>query len=115
VDSPRKFRIDRGIGQYDYNDYYAVLGLPITASSFYVRKRYISIAKTLHPDVIYGYSETEKRQATEYLSKLVNPAYNVLSQDRERTQYSAILKLLGKKIIYNFQIPILLKSLMIIS
>ncbi|MBD2187762.1 DnaJ domain-containing protein [Pseudanabaena mucicola] len=99
MDSPRKFRIDRGIGQYDYNDYYAVLGLPITASSFYVRKRYITIAKTLHPDVIYGYSEAEKRKATEYLSKLVNPAYNVLSQDRERTEYSAILKLLGKRLI----------------
>lgn len=99
MDSPKKFRIDRGIGQYDYNDYYAVLGLPITASSFYVRKRYITIAKTLHPDVIYGYSEAEKRKATEYLSKLVNPAYNVLSQDRERTEYSAILKLLGKRLI----------------
>jgi len=97
VENPRTFRIDRGIGQYDFNDYYAVLGLPLTAEASHVRKRYLLIAKCLHPDV-HGRTSTEKQIATQYLSKLVNPAYNVLSQERERTEYSAILKLLGKRL-----------------
>ncbi len=94
---PRTFRIDRGIGQYDFNDYYAVLGLPLTAETSVVRKRYLMIAKCLHPDV-HGRSSEEKEVATLYLSKLVNPAYDVMSQERERTEYSAILKLLGKRL-----------------
>ena len=98
MENPRTFRIDRGIGQYDFNDYYAVLGLPITAHSSVVRKRYLLIAKSLHPDV-HGRSPSEKEVSTQYLSKLVNPAYNVLSQERERTEYSALLKLLGKRMI----------------
>ena len=97
MENPRTFRIDRGIGQYDFNDYYAVLGLPLTAESSLVRRRYLLIAKCLHPD-IHGRSISEKEVATQYLSKLVNPAYNVLSQERERTEYSAILKLLGKRL-----------------
>jgi curved DNA-binding protein CbpA len=97
VGNPKTFRIDRGIGQYDFNDYYAVLGLPITAESSLVRKRYLLIAKCLHPD-IHGRSHAEKEVATQYLSKLVNPAYNILSQERERIEYSAILKLLGKRL-----------------
>ncbi|PZV13070.1 MAG: J domain-containing protein [Pseudanabaena sp.] len=97
MENPRTFRIDRGIGQYDFNDYYAVLGLPLTAESSLVRRRYLLIAKCLHPD-IHGRSHSEKEVATQYLSKLVNPAYNVLSQERERTEYSAILKLLGKRL-----------------
>lgn len=97
MENPKTFRIDRGIGQYDFNDYYAVLGLPLTAEASHVRKRYLMIAKCLHPD-IHGRTDVEKQVATQYLSKLVNPAYNVLSQERERTEYSAILKLLGKRL-----------------
>ncbi|MBD2178712.1 DnaJ domain-containing protein [Pseudanabaena sp. FACHB-1998] len=97
MENPRTFRIDRGIGQYDFNDYYAVLGLPLTAEASHVRKRYLLIAKSLHPD-IHGRTPNEKQIATQYLSKLVNPAYDVLSQERERTEYSAILKLLGKRL-----------------
>jgi curved DNA-binding protein CbpA len=97
VEKPRTFRIDRGIGHYEFNDYYAILGLPLTAEASHVRKRYLMIAKCLHPD-IHGRTPTEKQVATQYLSKLVNPAYDVLSQERERTEYSAILKLLGKRL-----------------
>ncbi len=97
MEHPRTFRIDRGIGHYDFNDYYAVLGLPLTAEASHVRKRYLMIAKCLHPD-IHGRTTDEKHVATQYLSKLINPAYDVLSQERERTEYSAILKLLGKRL-----------------
>lgn len=104
VQQPRAkaFPIDRGICQFDFNDYYAVLGLPITADASQVRKGYLLIAKKLHPDV-YGRSPEDKEQATRYLAKMVNPAYQVLSQERERTEYSAILKLLAKRLIKRSQ------------
>jgi curved DNA-binding protein CbpA len=91
------FRIDQGICQFDFNDYYAALGVPITADAVTLRKRYLSIAKVLHPD-IYGRDPLEKHLATQYLAKLVNPAYHVLNQGLERTAYTAVLKLLGKRL-----------------
>jgi curved DNA-binding protein CbpA len=91
------FRIDQGICQFDFNDYYAALGVPITADTATLRKRYLSIAKVLHPD-IYGREPLEKHLATQYLAKLVNPAYHVLNQGLERTAYTAVLKLLGKRL-----------------
>ncbi|AFY75305.1 DnaJ-class molecular chaperone with C-terminal Zn finger domain [Synechococcus sp. PCC 7502] len=91
------FRIDQGICQFDFNDYYAALGVPITADAVTLRKRYLSIAKILHPD-IYGRPPLEKHLATQYLAKLVNPAYHVLNQPLERTAYTAVLKLLGKRL-----------------
>ncbi len=96
------FRIDRGIGQFDFNDYYAVLGLPVTANAGQVRKGYLTIAKKLHPDV-YGRSAVEKEKASQYFSKLVNPAYHVLQQERERSEYSALLRLLAKRLMRSSQ------------
>lgn len=93
----RTFKIDRGIGQYNASDYFAVLGLPVTADTAQIRKRYLSIARNLHPDV-YGRAPEEKHRACEYLAKLVSPAYNMLMQDRERAEYSALLKLIAKRL-----------------
>lgn len=92
------FRIDQGICQFDFSDYYAVLGVPVTADATQLRKRYLSIAKRLHPDV-YGLTPAEKEKASHYLSKLINPAYQVLNQERERSEYLAMLKLLAKRLI----------------
>ena len=91
------FKIDRGIAQFNSSDYYAVLGAPVTADAGQIRKRYLSIAKNLHPD-IPGLSPEEKSIATKYFSKLVSPAYKVLTQERERIEYSNILKLLAKRL-----------------
>lgn len=93
----RTFKIDRGIGQYNSSDYFAVLGLPVTADTSQIRKRYLSIARNLHPDVCGG-SPEEKHRACEYLAKLVSPAYNMLMQDRERNEYSALLKAIAKRL-----------------
>jgi len=98
----KAFPIDRGICQFDFNDHYAILGVPITANSSQVRKGYLLVAKSLHPD-IYGLSPVDKVIATQYLAKMVNPAYQVLSQERERAEYSAILRLLGKRLIKRSQ------------
>ncbi len=89
-------RIDRGISQFNH-DYYAALGLPIIASPIYIRLMYTSIARILHPDV-YGLSADQKDIATQYLAKLVNPAYNVLMKEQERQAYQAIFKLLAKRL-----------------
>jgi curved DNA-binding protein CbpA len=93
----RTFKIDRGIGQYNSSDYFAILGLPVTADALQIRKRYLNIARNLHPDV-YGRAPEEKHKACEYLAKLVSPAYNMLMQDRERVEYSALLKLIAKRL-----------------
>jgi curved DNA-binding protein CbpA len=93
---PQFIRIDRGISQFNH-DYYAALGLPIISSPVYIRHVYLSIARILHPDV-YGFSAEEKEIATQYLAKLVNPAYNVLMQEEERRAYQGIFKLLAKRL-----------------
>lgn len=89
-------RFDRGISQYNH-DYYAALGLPIISDPTYIRNVYLRIARILHPD-IYGFSAEEKEIATQYLAKLVNPAYNGLMRDRDRTAYQGIFKLLAKRL-----------------
>jgi curved DNA-binding protein CbpA len=89
-------RIDRGISQFNH-DYYAALGLPIISSPVYIRHVYVSIARILHPDV-YGFGSEEKEIATQYLAKLVNPAYNVLMKEEERKAYQGIFKLLAKRL-----------------
>ena len=89
-------RFDRGISQYNH-DYYAALGLPIISNSTYIRNVYLRIARILHPDV-YGFSAEEKEIATQYLAKLVNPAYNGLMREQDRTAYQGIFKLLSKRL-----------------
>lgn len=90
-----KFKFQRGIAAYDFHDHYAVLGLPLNASSQQIRNRYLQIAKCLHPDVC---AHANPEQAVKFLAKLVNPSYNLLIQERERTEYEAILKLLAKRL-----------------
>jgi tetratricopeptide (TPR) repeat protein len=89
-------RFDRGISQYNH-DYYAALGLPIVSDPTYIRNVYLRIARILHPD-IYGFSAEEKEIATQYLAKLVNPAYNGLMRSQDRTAYQGIFKLLAKRL-----------------
>ncbi|WP_242018404.1 DnaJ domain-containing protein [Pseudanabaena sp. FACHB-1998] len=89
-------RFDRGISQYNH-DYYAALGLPLISNSNYIRNVYLRIARILHPDV-YGFSADEKIIATQYLAKLVNPAYNALMKEQDRSAYQEIFKLLAKRL-----------------
>ena len=87
----------RSVGQYTSNDYFAILGLPVTANILQIRQRYLYIARNLHPD-IYGRTVEEKNKACEYLAKLVSPAYNILMQQRERAEYAALIKLIAKRL-----------------
>jgi tetratricopeptide (TPR) repeat protein len=94
------FEVSQGIGQYNSHDYYAILGAPITADINKIRKSYLHIARLLHPDTFgQDRSSSVKKQASQYLAKLVNPAYTFLMAEKERSEYSTILKLLAKRLI----------------
>jgi curved DNA-binding protein CbpA len=90
------FEIGRGLFRYDFTDHHAILGIPVDADAKLVRKRYLKIARNLHPDSCKATSEAEKKQANELLSKLVNPAYEQLSKDSR--DYAISLKLMGKRL-----------------
>lgn len=89
-------QIDRGLFKENFNDHHAVLGVSVNASKGEVRKRYLRIARKLHPDSNRSKSEEEKKQANELLSKLVNPAYEQLSQDNR--EYGVMLKRMGQRL-----------------
>ena len=88
-------QIKQGLAEFGYTDHYAVLGLPVDAAVSDIRKRYLKLARILHPDSCG--SSMDKGQASQVLSKLVNPAYQFLSQDKERTDYDMLLKLVGQR------------------
>lgn len=93
------FQIDRGLFKLDFTDYYAILGVPINSDAKDIRKRYLKIARSLHPDSFTGDCENARQLATELLSKLVNPAYEKLSQDRERAEYEVLVRLKGQQVV----------------
>jgi curved DNA-binding protein CbpA len=90
------FQITRGIAAYDCPDHYAVLGVTLDASASEVRKRYLKIARSLHPDS--RGQGADVAQASTLLSKLVNPAYETLSQDKEREEYRLLVRLVSQRV-----------------
>jgi curved DNA-binding protein CbpA len=90
--------IDNGLFKYDLTDYHAVLGLSVKAEAKDIRKRYLKIAQTLHPDTCKAASDQEKQMASQLLSKLVNPAYENLSKDQNRKEHQIILTQIGKRL-----------------
>lgn len=89
---------DQGLFQSDFDDFHAALGVPITADAKVVRKRYLTVARKLHPDSLGGAAAVDARQASEILSKLVNPAYEALSQEKSATEHMLVLKLKGQSL-----------------
>lgn len=89
------FQIKRGLAEFGYSDHYAVLGLSVDADGSEIRKRYVALARILHPDSCAP--SMNKDQASQVLSKLVNPAYQFLSQEKERVDFSMLLKLVGQR------------------
>ncbi|MBG1269615.1 J domain-containing protein [Nostoc sp. WHI] len=93
------FKIDRGLFKYDFIDHHAVLCVPVDADVKEIRKRYLQIARRLHPDSSFTESAAQKQLGNELLSKLVNPAYEKLSGDRTRAEYILILSQIGKRLV----------------
>lgn len=92
------FKIDSGLLKLDFTDYHAVLGVPVDADVTQIRKRYLKIARRLHPDSNFTESQADKQQASELLSKLVNPAYEKFSKERSHNEYIILLKELSKRL-----------------
>jgi curved DNA-binding protein CbpA len=88
-------KLTRGLAHHKLTDHYAILGIPITASGDLVRRKFLQIAKMLHPD-IFGRTPAERELGTQYLAKMINPAYQLLSNDRNRAEYLASLRLFAK-------------------
>jgi curved DNA-binding protein len=68
----------------EYKDYYAVLGLPRTASQADVKKAFRKLAREHHPDAKPGDTAAERR------FKEVNEANEVLSDPAKRRQYDQL-------------------------
>jgi curved DNA-binding protein CbpA len=92
-------KIERGLFKYDFIDYHAILCVPVDIDPKELRKRYLKIARRLHPDSFASADPQEKQLASDLLSKLVNPAYEKLSQEKIRTEYNVILAQMGKRLV----------------
>ncbi|MGF1603807.1 MAG: DnaJ domain-containing protein [Thermosynechococcaceae cyanobacterium] len=90
------FELTRGLAAYDCPDHYAILGIALDASASEIRKRYLKIARSLHPDV--RGQGADVAQASQLLSKLVNPAYETLSQDKDRDEYRLLIRLVSQRV-----------------
>ncbi|MBW4552572.1 MAG: DnaJ domain-containing protein [Aphanocapsa sp. GSE-SYN-MK-11-07L] len=88
--------VNQGLAKFDFTDYYAILGVPIGSSASDIRKRYLKIAKNLHPDS--RDDENNRQLASQLLSKLVNPAYEIFSQDKQRSEYELLLRYVGQRV-----------------
>ncbi len=93
------FKITQGLFQFDFTDHYAVLGVPLDAQPNPIRKRYMQIARRLHPDSCKAETPEEQKLASNLLAKLVSPAYNQLTKDRDRAEYTVILKTMAKRLV----------------
>lgn len=75
-----------------FSDPYAVLGVSVTADDRRILKRYHQVAKQLHPDVQNQAAEEQGAFITQILAKLVNPAYQRLKQEKQRSEILATLR-----------------------
>ncbi len=67
----------------EYKDYYAILGVPKTATQADIKKAYRKLARELHPD-------TNKDPAAEKRFKDANEAHAVLADAEKRKQYDEL-------------------------
>ncbi len=69
-------------------DYYAILGVPRGATAIDIRDAYLKLARDTHPDRV---KDPEARKKAEDTFKNVTAAYDTLSKERSRRDYTAKL------------------------
>ncbi|HIK45902.1 MAG TPA: DnaJ domain-containing protein [Leptolyngbyaceae cyanobacterium M65_K2018_010] len=75
-----------------FTDPYAVLGVSVAADERRLLKRYHLVAKRLHPDVQTAQAPEQREFVQQVLTKLVNPAYQRLKQEKNRSETLATLR-----------------------
>ncbi|MEG4347103.1 tetratricopeptide repeat protein [Microcoleus sp. A003_D6] len=93
------FEMTKGLFKYDFTDQHAILGVPLDAEYSEIRKRYTKIARRLHSDTCSFEDQADKDWANQFLSKVVNPAYNKFSKESDRKEYSLLLAAIGKRVL----------------
>ncbi|MBW3585007.1 MAG: DnaJ domain-containing protein [Cyanobacteria bacterium 0813] len=93
------FEMTKGLFKYDFTDQHAILGIPLDAEFNDIRKRYMKIARRLHSDTCSFESQADKDWANQFLSKVVNPAYNKFSKESDRKEYNLLLTAIGKRVV----------------
>lgn len=69
-------------------DYYAILGVPRSATGSEIREAYLKLARETHPDTV---KDPAARKKAEDVFKNVTAAYDTLSRDRSRRDYTSKL------------------------
>jgi curved DNA-binding protein CbpA len=90
------FTIKHGLFRANITDYHAILGVSLDADFKAIRLKYLRVAQKLHPDTCKADSE-KKKLANQILSKLVNPAYESLSNKSDFAEHQLILMQIGKR------------------
>ena len=90
------FKIQRGLFSNEFVDHYALLGMPLFSDGKDVRKSYLKVARLLHPDSA-TLASSDKPFAEQLLSKLINPAWECLVQEKSKIEYDLLLKLKAKE------------------
>jgi curved DNA-binding protein CbpA len=90
------FTIKHGLFRANIQDYHAILGVSLNADPKAIRLQYLRIAQKLHPDTCKTNAEG-KKIASQMLSRLVNPAYEQLSNKSQFAEHQLILTQIGKR------------------
>jgi tetratricopeptide (TPR) repeat protein len=90
--------VTKGLFKFDFTDQHAILGVPLDAEFNDIRKRYMKIVRRLHSDTCSFEDEADKEWANQFLSKVVNPAYNKFSKESDRKEYSLLVTAIGKRV-----------------
>jgi curved DNA-binding protein CbpA len=81
------------------SDPYAVLGVSVTADDRRVLKRYHAIAKVLHPDRYLLAEPANREFASQLFTRLVNPAYEKIKQEKGRAEVMALLRFQVRRLV----------------